>query len=281
MRKNILAVVFLTICPLVVAQEPIPAPAAPVEQQTPTSPAAQAAPQPDTLLDGTPVKLRLSQSISSEDAKIGQEVPFEVLEEIDVDGVAIIKQGGVAFATVTNAVSKRRMGRGGKLDMSISYVRLADQEKIPLRAVKETKGGGNVGAMTAGIALTAVLFFPAAPFLLLMHGKDITVPQGTEITAYTEGDLHLDMAKFRPAPPPSAAPVAQTVAQVAISIDSTPTGADIEIDGAFVGNTPSTITVAPGFHQIAVKKKGFTEWSKTLNVTSGAIHLNAELEPAK
>jgi hypothetical protein len=72
-------------------------------------------------------------------------------------------------------------------------------------------------------------------------------------------------------------------AQASMSIDSTPSGADIEIDGAFVGNTPSSISVAPGSHQIAVKKKGFTAWTKTLNVTGGTVHLNAELEqePAK
>jgi hypothetical protein len=66
-------------------------------------------------------------------------------------------------------------------------------------------------------------------------------------------------------------------------IDSTPPGADIEIDGRFVGNTPSTVSVAAGSHQIAVKKKGFTGWSKTLNVTGGTVHLIAELEqePAK
>jgi hypothetical protein len=74
--------------------------------------------------------------------------------------------------------------------------------------------------------------------------------------------------------PQTAAPAAQT----SLSIDSTPTGADIEIDGAFVGNTPSTVAVAAGSHQIAVKKKGFTAWSKTLNVTGGTIHLSAELE---
>jgi hypothetical protein len=72
-------------------------------------------------------------------------------------------------------------------------------------------------------------------------------------------------------------------AQASMAIDSTPSGADIEIDGAFVGNTPSTVSVVPGSHQIAVKKKGFTDWTKTLNVTGGSIHLNAELEggPAK
>ena len=67
---------------------------------------------------------------------------------------------------------------------------------------------------------------------------------------------------------------------VSLSVDSSPTGADIEIDGAFVGDTPSTVTVASGSHQIAVKKKGFTDWNKTLNVTGGTIHLNAELEQA-
>ncbi len=84
---------------------------------------------------------------------------------------------------------------------------------------------------------------------------------------------------------PSAAPSvpAQPSTQAAtheasISIDSTPSGADIEIDNGFVGSTPSTITLAPGSHQVVVKKKGFTDWTKTLNVTGGSIHLNAELE---
>jgi hypothetical protein len=69
-------------------------------------------------------------------------------------------------------------------------------------------------------------------------------------------------------------------AQASLVIDSSPPSADIEIDGAFVGNTPSTVSVAPGSHQIAVKKKGFTDWTKTLNVTGGSVHLNAELEQA-
>jgi len=39
-----------------------------------------------------------------------------------------------------------------------------------------------------------------------------------------------------------------------------------------------TIALAPGSHQIVVKKKGFADWTKTLNVTVGNIHLNADLE---
>jgi general secretion pathway protein A len=63
-----------------------------------------------------------------------------------------------------------------------------------------------------------------------------------------------------------------------LNIDSNPRGADIEIDGAFVGNTPSTVSIAKGSHQIAARKKGFASWTRNLNVTGGSIHLNAELE---
>jgi hypothetical protein len=111
-----------------------------------------------------------------------------------------------------------------------------------------------------------------------MHGKDITIPQGTEITAFVEGDMHLDMGRFDAAPPRLEAPA--TASQANLVIDSAPPAADIEIDGAFVGNTPSTVSVAPGSHQIVVKKKGFADWTKTLNVTSGNVHLSAELEVA-
>ena len=63
-----------------------------------------------------------------------------------------------------------------------------------------------------------------------------------------------------------------------LNIESSIPGADIEIDGAFVGNTPSTVAVATGSHQITVKKKGFTDWSRTLNVMGGTVKLSAELE---
>jgi len=70
----------------------------------------------------------------------------------------------------------------------------------------------------------------------------------------------------------------ESIVALTQAIDSAPPGADIEIDGAFVGNTPSTVAVVTGSHQIAIKKKGFTDWTKTLSVTGGTVHLSAELE---
>jgi hypothetical protein len=215
---------------------------------------------------------------------VGQEIPFEVVEDVSVDQVVVLPKGATAIATVTATEHKKSMGRAGKLDIAISYARLKDQEKVALRATQDNKGGGHVGAMTGAIVATSIIFFPAAPLFLFVHGKDITIPQGTEITAFVEGDMHLNMANFGAAPAaieaiPAPAALA-AAAQTSLAVDSTPAGADVEIDGSFVGNTPSTVSIAPGSHQIAVKKKGFTDWSKTLSVTGGTVHLNAELEQA-
>ena len=291
MRNTFIALVFIAIFSLLAAQQPQPIPAAPGGQQTtfaqaPAAPSAQSAPAqlppPDTLLDGTPVKLRLSETISSADTKVGQEIPFEVVEEVTVNRVVVLPKGATAIATVTDAEHKKSMGRAGKLDISVSYARLKDQEKVALRATQDNKGGGHVGAMTGAMVATAIVFFPAAPLFLFIHGKDITIPAGTEITAFVEGDMHLNMANFVPPPlltTPSAVPAASAPTQASLVIDSTPVAADIEIDSAFVGDTPSTVSVASGSHQVTVKKKGFSDWTKTLNVTGGTIHLNAEMNP--
>lgn len=264
--------------------QPSPTPAPQQPQATPIQPLIGFG-----LEDGTPVKLRLTRNLSSGTDKKGDTVDFEVLEDVSVKDLIVIPRGSIAWATITEAQPKRRMGRGGKLDVNIDAVRLKDGERAALRSVKENKGGGHVGAMTGAMVATGIVFFPAAPLFLFMHGKDINIPKGTEITAYVAGNTPLDKAKFEAgaqssatgsngATPTTAAAPAQ---QATISINSTPSGADVELDGKFVGNTPSSITVATGDHAVKVTKKGYKPWERTLTASSGNVNLNAELEADK
>lgn len=235
------------------------------------------------LEEETPVRLRLNRTISSADAHVGDTVDFETLDDITVNGTLVIPKGGLAFATVTEAQTKRRMARGGKLDINIDYVKLVSGDKAALRAVKDLKGGGHTGAMVGGMVATSIVFFPAAPFFLFMHGKDISIPKGTEITAYVNGDVKLDLAKFQPAAPTQIAMAnsATGSAPAKLQLESDPAGADIEVDGSFVGNTPSDVQVTEGDHTVSVKKTGFKDWERKLKVSSGSsVHLNAELEKA-
>jgi hypothetical protein len=232
----------------------------------------------NTLLDGTPVKLRLQRTLSSADAHVGDSVDFDVLEEVKVGEIVIIPKGSLALATVTTAEAKKRMGRGGKLDVNIDSVRLADNEKAALRSVQGGKGGGHVGAMTGAMVATGIVFFPAAPLFLFMHGKDITIPKGTEVTAYINGDFPFDPAKMHPQTATAGSVTSAAAVQNQLTVDANVAICDIEVDGMFAGNTPSQLALATGNHKILITKKGYKPWTKTIMVTGSGIRLFAELE---
>ncbi len=63
-----------------------------------------------------------------------------------------------------------------------------------------------------------------------------------------------------------------------LMVVSTPEGADIEVDGGFVGNTPSNVELASGDHELAIKKSGYKVWNRKLKLTGGDIRISAELE---
>jgi PEGA domain len=253
-------------------------------QRSATNQAGQTAAVPTrqpVLEDGTPVRLRIAQTVSSADAHVGDRVEFEVLEEVSVSNIVVIPKGGVAWGTVTEAQHKRRMARGGKLEIVMDSVRLADGEKAALRATKEVKGGGHTGAMTAGIVATGLLVWPAAPFFLFMHGKDITIPKGTEVPTFINGNFPLDLARFQ-SPITLTAQTRQnspTRTAAEITIASTPGGADIQLDGNFVGDTPSTISVPAGDHTILVTKDGYKSWERKIKVSGGKVDVTADLQP--
>src|SRR5579863_2609076 len=110
--------------------------------------------------------------------------------------------------------------------------------------------------------------------------KDWTV-NGPAIraAAASAGEPTKPAATLQPAVVTTAAPAVPSTGK--LSVTSLPAGADIEVDGSFVGNTPSDMQVAEGEHIVSVKKAGFKDWERKLKVSGGSsVHLNAELEKA-
>jgi hypothetical protein len=126
------------------------------------------------------VHLKLGRELSSETAKVGEEVNFEVAEPVIVNGRIVIDKGAPAAGTVTEAEPKGRMGKAGKLNVSVSSVQLADGEKLALRSF----GINTSGDQKSGISLPK------------LHGKEMTLAQGMEMTAYVDGDQHLKGSNF-------------------------------------------------------------------------------------
>jgi PEGA domain len=73
-------------------------------------------------------------------------------------------------------------------------------------------------------------------------------------------------------------PVEESAAKPQLTINSEPSGAEIEIDGEFIGNTPSTVTAKQGKVVVKVKKTGFQPWERTVTLSPGDKRtLNVEM----
>jgi len=148
--------------------------------------ASSAPPSPSefTLRNGTPIHLKLAKTISSATAHVGEVVDLRV-----VNGLSVIPSGAAAIGLVTDAEPKKRMGRGGKLAFSINFVHLKDDEKAAVRSFQESTGSNN----------------SAGAILPLSSGKEVVFTEGTEFTAYVDGDMQLKKEAFQAQKDPSSA----------------------------------------------------------------------------
>lgn len=251
--------------------------------------------------DGARVRVRLEQVVSSATAQEGETVSFTVADPLRIGNAVVIAQGSSATGTVIQVQPRRRMGRTGKLDFSIERVRAVDGQWIPVRySLTKKEGGSRAGTTGVTTGILAVAFWPAAPFALLMKGKDATIPKGQIFEVFTD-ETHVvlntaptstnltaqaidkEMAVAGGAAPVLPVGVAATslpapqAGTATVTVTSPLPGADIELDGVFVGSTPSTLQVAAGTHRVTVRSGGQV-WERSVQIQAGAtISLNAAL----
>lgn len=143
------------------------------------------------LRDGTPVIVRLRHTISTADARVGDAVDFEIVEEIKDGERVVLPKSGAAWGKIAQVVPKRRMGRGARVSIEIAGARTVSGGTLALKAAKEGARGGKtsdmVGAMVGAGVFAAAIPGITAP-LLLMRGTETAVPQGTLMIAYVAVD---------------------------------------------------------------------------------------------
>jgi len=134
-----------------------------------------------TLLNNTPVRVKLVKTISSADARVGDSVEFEVLDDVLVQGVPVLTKGSKASGVIAEAEPKKRFGRGGRLAISITSVRLVDGQQAALRGYHEESGSSN----TSSSAVNP-----------LASGKDVAILKDAEFPALVDGDVPLKREAF-------------------------------------------------------------------------------------
>lgn len=137
----------------------------------------------------------------------------------------------------------------------------------------------------AGLTLTGASIRQDNDSRQAIYGPDVTTralllgqvpvpPEAQAFVAEVRVQQAASMGQAQAAPPPASAPSAE------ISVTSNPPGADIVLDGSFVGNTPSTIGVSVGDHTIDLRKSGYATWERKIRITSGKVDVSADLEAA-
>jgi len=164
--------------------------APPAPQASPAvQPPAQPVEPPAKLIlkEGTDVKLKFAQDLSSKTAVDDDPVNLVLDEDLKVGDVTVCKAGAKAVGTVTHAKKAGMMGKGGELNLRLEYILVGDT-RMRLRGTKGKEGEGKVGA---AVALTVIF----GPIGLIKHGKNVEVKQGTPLLAYVDQDFTIPPVK--------------------------------------------------------------------------------------
>jgi hypothetical protein len=139
---------------------------------------AQAAKVPS----GTPIIIRLADTVSSKTHTVGKSVTGVVANDVVVDGITVIKSGATAMGRVTSATKATMVGIPGNITVKFESVLAVNGATVPLMNGDLYAEGTNNMAVSVILGLLCLLGF-------LMSGGDAVIGSGTTVNALTIGEI--------------------------------------------------------------------------------------------
>lgn len=217
-------------------------------QSAAPQPAVNTAPLNVVLQDGTPVKLRMGATTAANGVRVGQTLELEVAEDVRVGDVVVIAKGCPADAQVTNLRSGGNV-KGGWVDIDLDSVALSSGERVPIRSAKHRAVSTDQSNIVSSQA------------------QDASITQGADLTAFINGNQQIDLTRLRAAGGPTTS----------IKVTSSPSNAEITLDGRLAGSTPYSLRVSGGDHIVVVRMAGFKPWQRKVHVEAEPVALDIAL----
>lgn len=136
--------------------------------------------------------MRLEEALSSKTANEGDRFTVSLIDDVRLPDGTMLRAGYRGVGEVTEARDNGMLGKTGKLNVRLNYLRVGD-ERIRLRAAKAAKGDNRTGTQVVTFVFLGV-------FAGFIKGKNVTIPKGSQITAYADEDKLLPTPL---APPPN------------------------------------------------------------------------------
>jgi hypothetical protein len=137
----------------------------------------------ELLRAGTELRLRLLEAVASNTHRRGDRFKLQVADALRIGDVEVIPQGALGEGEVIHAAKAGMAGRAGELILTARFVQVNDTQ-IKLRAFSAGTGQDRYN-LAAGLGVT--LGLPA----LFVSGKNLVVPQGTDVFARVAVDVPL------------------------------------------------------------------------------------------
>jgi PEGA domain len=218
------------------------------QSNAPQTGTAPTAPVNVVLQDGTAVKLRLGATAAANGVRVGETLQLEVVEDVRLGDVVVIAKGSTASAAVTNLRSGGNV-KGGWIDINLDSVSLSDGERVPIRSSKQRMERSDESNIVSSQA------------------QDASIAQGADLTAFINGNKQLDLTRLRAAGGPSTT----------LKITSSPSNAEVTLDGHLAGSTPNTVRVTSGDHVVLVRMAGFQSSQRKIHVQGEPVALDIPL----
>ena len=218
---------------------------------------AQASP---TTSGSRTINLQYVHNVSVTELGVGKKVELRLMQALKDGETVLLPRGASAWATVT---SIKNEWTERSITLHFEDLVLSDGRRAPVWVVP----GSHSLRYTSRAQGVPILAFAGYDVFARIPWP---VPQAGSSESASPAERKPELATS------AASPAVGVVTSVEIA--STPAGAEIDVDGAFVGNTPSTLDLPLGDHALRVSKMGFSVWTRQVHVTAGKIRIVAELE---
>lgn len=139
------------------------------------------------IQSGLPVPLSLSQDVSSKTLKTGDQVGFDVMSDVyDSNGELAIPAGTTAFGSVSSVKKPKGFCKGGKLEITINYLTLANGQKVNLTADNLLATGKSKSVIHTTMQICYWMCWPILIDGVFIKGQPAILPKGTSVQAYTK-----------------------------------------------------------------------------------------------
>lgn len=93
----------------------------------------------------------------------------------------------------------------------------------------------------------------------------------------TDAEAAIEAAQPEPEPAPRPRPRPKPAAPSMLKVDGSPPGAEVVVDGRFVGTVPVQLVVDPGPHDVALRKEGYIQKRQNIEADGKTIQVRLDL----